>query len=131
MDEREQLEKLDLIRARFHVSYARAHEVLVECQWDVIKATLHLEAELRPKGTGARIVEELKVTGANLVETVKNLLHQGNVSRIVVLDDHGRELLNLPVNGVLALTVLLPLLTAVGAVVAVAMQYTVRVERQG
>lgn len=126
MEEREQLEKMDLLRTRFNVSYARAREVLEAHNWDAIASTVYLEQESR---SHRGFTEELKVTGADLVETLKRLLHEGNINRILVRDPKGTELLNLPVNGVLVVTLLLPILTALGAVVAVAMDYTVVVER--
>ena len=127
VDEREKLDKMDLLRTRFQITYARAHEVLEATEWDVVQATLRLEAEApRPKD----FVEEMKVRGADLVETVKKILHEGNVKRIIVKAPDGNELLNLPVTGFVAVTVLLPLLTAIGAIVAVTMDYTVQVERR-
>lgn len=127
MEEHEKLEKMDLLRTRFNVSYARAREVLETNAWDVVAATVQLEQENRNRG----FTEELKVTGADLVETLKRLLHEGNINRIIVRDPKGTELLNLPVNGVLVVTLLLPILTALGAVVVLAMDYTVMVERNG
>ncbi|HYF90870.1 MAG TPA: DUF4342 domain-containing protein [Symbiobacteriaceae bacterium] len=127
MEEREKLEKMDLLRARFNISYAQAFQVLSDSNWDTVAAALRLEGEQGPQqGT---FTEELKVTGRDLVETLKRLLHEGNINRIIVRDTVGRELLNLPVNGVLAITIVIPLLTAIGAAVVVAMDYTVLVER--
>lgn len=123
MDERERLEKMDLLRARFNVTYAQAYEVLESCGWDTVAAVRKLEAE-RPD-----YFEELKVKGADLVEKVKELIHEGNVNRIIVREESGREVLNLPVNGALAVAVLAPLLTVLGAVVALAANYRVIVER--
>lgn len=128
MEERERLEKMDMLRSRFNISYAQAREVLEACNWDTVEATIRLEAQ-RP-ATGSGMYEELKVTGSDLVETIKRLLHEGNINRIVVRDANRTELLNLPVNGLVAITVLIPLLTALGAVVVLAMDYTVLVERR-
>lgn len=126
MDEREQLEKMDLLRTRFNISYAQAKEVLESCGWDAVEATVRLEAQRK---SGGRIVEELKVAGSDLIETLKRLLHEGNINRIIVRDASGRELLNIPVNGVIAITLFIPALTALGAVVVMAMDYTVLVEK--
>jgi len=127
MEERERLEKMDLLRSRFDVSYARAREVLEANDWDVVAATIQLEQEQPAKAQG--FTEELKVTGSDLIETLKRLLHEGNINRIIVRDPQGRELINIPVNGALVVTVFLPMLTALGAVVVLAMDYTVVVER--
>ncbi|MDF2631072.1 MAG: hypothetical protein K0R39_4903 [Symbiobacteriaceae bacterium] len=126
MEEREMLEKMDLLRARFNIGYAQAREVLVACNWDTVEATIRLESERSNRGS---FTEELKVTGKDLVETLKRLLHEGNINRIIVRDSSGREMLNLPVNGVLAITIIIPVLTAIGAAVVLAMDYTVLVER--
>lgn len=131
MDESEKLAKLDMLRSRFNVTYAKAREALEANEWDTIEATLHLEAELNTApGKAPGFVEELKVTGSDLVETIKRLLHEGNINRIIVRETGGRELLNLPVNGLIAVTVIIPVLTAIGAVVVLAMDYTVLVERK-
>lgn len=130
MDDRERLEKMDLLRARFHVTYAQAREALEATGWDPVEAAVRLEGARTATGSGSGVYEELKVTGKDLVETVKRLLHEGNINRIIVKDGKGTELLNLPVNGILAVTVLIPILTAIGAAVVLAMDYTVLVERQ-
>jgi len=124
------LEKMDLLRNRFHVSYAKAREVLEATGWNTVEATLRLEAELQSaKKPG--FTEELKVTGSDLIETLKRLLHEGNINRIIVRDGRGVELINLPINGLIAITAFVPMLTALGAVITVAMDYTVVVERKG
>ncbi len=47
--------------------------------------------------------EELKVEGKELVDTVKRIIHEGNVRRVVVRNAEGRTVLDIPVNaGVLA-----------------------------
>ncbi|HEY3366054.1 MAG TPA: DUF4342 domain-containing protein [Symbiobacteriaceae bacterium] len=128
MEDREQLDKIDILRARFHIGYAEARAALEATNWNIVDAAVKLEAEEAPKAHG--VYEELKVTGKDLIETVKRLLHEGNINRIMVKDDKGTELLNLPVNGLLAVTVIIPILTAIGAVVVLAMDYTVMVERE-
>jgi hypothetical protein len=128
MDDRERLEKMDLLRARFNITYNEARETLEACGWDPVEAAVRLEQSRQ--GRRHKVVEELKVTGADLVETIKRLLHEGNINRIVIRDAAGAELLNLPVNGLVAVTVLIPVLTAIGAVVVLAMDYTVQVERE-
>lgn len=128
MDEREQLEKMDILRNRFHIGYAEAREALESSNWNVVDAAIKVDAARDARTHG--VIEELKVTGKDLVETVKRLLHEGNINRIIVRDDHGVELLNFPVNGLLAVTVIIPVLTAIGAVVVLAMDYTVLVERK-
>lgn len=40
--------------------------------------------------------EEFTVSADNLIERVKQLLHEGNVTRIIVKDDAGKVLLEIP-----------------------------------
>ena len=106
---------------------ADARATLEAANWNVVDAAVTLEAGAK---SAHGVFEELKVTGKDLVETVKKLLHDGNINRIMVKDSRGLELLNLPVTGLLAVTVIVPMLTAIGAVVVLAMDYTVLVERK-
>ncbi|WP_082465910.1 DUF4342 domain-containing protein [Agreia sp. Leaf210] len=67
--------------------------------------------------------EQFEVAGDKLVETVKNLIHEGNVRRIILKREDGSALLEIPVNAGLvglALTVAIaPVLLAIGAIAAV------------
>lgn len=131
MEEREKLAKMDLLRARFDISYARAREVLEANDWDAVLATIQLEQEqAQAQAEPGGFTEELKVSGRDLVETLKRILHEGNVNRIIVRDPRGVEILNLPVTGAVVFALILPVLTALGAVVILAMDYTVVVERK-
>lgn len=133
MDDREKLEKMDMLRTRFNLSYAEAREALEAANWDPVEATIRLESARNAGGAGkagGSFYEELKVTGGDLIDTIKRLLHEGNVNRIVIRDTAGKELFNLPVNGLIVVTALIPILTAIGAVAVVAMEYTVLVERR-
>jgi hypothetical protein len=78
--------------------------------------------------------EQFEVAGDKLVETVKNLIHEGNVRRIILKREDGSSLLEIPVNAGLvglALTVAIaPVLLAIGAIAAVVSQVTLVVERR-
>jgi ribosomal protein L10 len=78
--------------------------------------------------------EQFEVAGDKLVETVKNLIHEGNVRRIILKREDGSALLEIPVNAGLvglALTVAIaPVLLAIGAIAAVVSQVTLVVERR-
>jgi hypothetical protein len=73
------------------------------------------------------IREELRVTGENLLTTVKKLIHEGNVRRIIV--KQGEHIVELPlVVGVISV-VMAPMLAAVGAISALMADCTIVVER--
>lgn len=75
------------------------------------------------------IVQELKVAGHELVAKVKELLHEGNVRRIIVKDEHGNTFVEIPVTVAAIGAVLAPIVAALGAIAAMAAKFTVVVER--
>jgi streptomycin 6-kinase len=74
-------------------------------------------------------MEEIKVTGAKLMTKLKELIHEGNVRRVVLKNPDGRTLLDMPLNAGLAGAALLPFWAAVGAVAVLATDYSILVER--
>ena len=76
------------------------------------------------------IVEEFSVESEELVKKIKDLLHEGNVSRITVRDEQGRLLLDLPATAGLIGAVLAPWLAAVGAIAALVTRCKISVERK-
>jgi uncharacterized membrane protein YvbJ len=76
------------------------------------------------------ISEEFEVAGNELVEKVRSLLHEGNVRRIIIRDQDGRTVLEIPITAGIIGVILAPILAAVGAIAAMAMKYTIVVERK-
>jgi hypothetical protein len=75
--------------------------------------------------------EEIKTSADNLLDTVKGLIHEGNVRHIVIKNPEGNTFIEFPVNvGVLGL-VLAPTLSAVGAIAVFATHFTLDVTRGG
>ena len=74
-------------------------------------------------------MEEFKVAGGNLKARLKELIHEGNVRRIVIRNPEGRVLLDLPLTAGIAGAALLPFWAAIGTIAALASDYTVAVER--
>lgn len=73
--------------------------------------------------------EEFKVQARDLVDKVKELIHQGNVRRVIIKDDKGRTFIEIPVT-VAALGVLAaPILAGVGAMAALVAHFTIVVEK--
>ena len=73
--------------------------------------------------------EKIDVKGGHLVEKVKELVHEGNVRRIIIGDADGKTIMEVPVTiGVVGLLVA-PTIAAVGAVAALAADYSIEVER--
>jgi hypothetical protein len=75
------------------------------------------------------LVEEVQVFGNELVDRVKTLIHEGNVQRIIIKDEHGNTFLEIPVTVAAIGVILAPVLAAVGAISALVAKFTVVVER--
>ena len=76
------------------------------------------------------LTEEISVTSDNLIERVKELLHEGNVTRIVVKDEEGKVFLEIPATVGVIGVVLAPWLAALGAIGALATNCKIVVERR-
>ena len=74
-------------------------------------------------------VEEIQVLGRDLVEKVRELIHEGNVQRIVVKDEHGNTFVEIPVTLAAVGAILAPLLAAIGAISALVAKFTIVVVR--
>ena len=74
--------------------------------------------------------EEYSVDSDNLIERVKALLHEGNVTRIIVKNEKGQVLLEIPATVGVIGVVLVPWLAALGAIAAIATKCNIVVERK-
>ena len=74
-------------------------------------------------------IEEVHVLGKDLVERVQALIHEGNVRRIIIRDEHGHTFMEIPVTVAAVGAVLAPLLAALGAISALVAKFTVVVVR--
>ncbi len=73
--------------------------------------------------------EEFRVSGEELLAKVKQLIHEGNIRRIIIKDREGKVLMEFPMTlGVVGL-VLAPTLAAIGAIAALVTEATVIVEK--
>jgi len=73
--------------------------------------------------------EELKVTGEELLATVKELLRQGNIRRIAVKNREGKVLIEIPLTLGVVGTLLIPTLAALGAIAALVAECSIVIER--
>jgi hypothetical protein len=73
--------------------------------------------------------EEIKVLGNELVDKVKALIHEGNVRRIIIKDEHGHTFVEIPVSVAAVGAMFAPVLAAVGALAAMAAKFTIVVEK--
>ena len=76
------------------------------------------------------VTEEFPVSADNLIARVKELLHQGNVTRIIVKDEKGRVLLEIPATVGVIGAVVAPWLAALGVIAALVTNCRIVVERR-
>ena len=74
--------------------------------------------------------EEYTVSGGNLVDKVRDLLHEGNVTRVIVKDEKGITLLEIPATVGVIGTVIAPWLAALGVIAVLATNCRIVVERR-
>jgi hypothetical protein len=74
--------------------------------------------------------EEIQVMGSNLVDKVKELIHEGNVQRIIIKNEQGHTLVEIPVTLAAIGVVAAPVLAAVGAIAGIVTKCTLVVERR-
>ncbi|HVO85503.1 MAG TPA: DUF4342 domain-containing protein [Candidatus Eisenbacteria bacterium] len=74
--------------------------------------------------------EEYSVNSDNLVDRVRDLLHEGNVTRIIVKDMKGKVLLEIPATVGVVGVVVAPWLAALGVIAALVANCRIVVERR-
>ncbi len=74
--------------------------------------------------------EEFKVDGESLISKIKELLHEGNIRKIIIKDDKGTTYIEIPLTIGIVGTLLLPVWAAVGAIAALAANFTIGVEKE-
>ena len=74
--------------------------------------------------------EEYLVSSDELVKRIKDLLHEGNVRRIIVKDEKGKVLLEIPAWAGFVGAILAPWLAALGVIAAIATKCTITVVRR-
>ena len=80
--------------------------------------------------TGKTITEEFETKSDDLVKKVKEILHEGNVTRLIVEDEAGKTLLEIPATIGVVGVILAPWLAAVGAIAALVTKCKIKVEKR-
>jgi hypothetical protein len=88
----------------------------------------------QPDGQKSKLVEELEVAGSQLVERVKELIEQGNIRRLIIRNQEGRTLLEIPLTvGVVAggaIAVFWPVLAALGVIGGIVAKLKIEIVRE-
>jgi hypothetical protein len=75
------------------------------------------------------VYEEFKVLGQELVDKVGQLIHAGNVRRIIVKDEKGNTFTEIPLTVATVGVIAAPVLAGLGAIAALIANFTLGVER--
>lgn len=113
------LEKIELVKDRTGVNYKEAKDALIKAEGSVVDAIIMIEDEIdiAPKSKAADQVSQM-------IENVKQLIHKGNVSKIVIRKEE-EIILNVPVNLGIVGAVWLFWPTVVATIAALGMKCTI------
>jgi hypothetical protein len=87
---------------------------------------MNMDAE---KKQGQTKTEEFRLNGGEILNKVKEIIHQGNARRIILKDENGKTFLEIPLTVGVVGAIVAPILAAVGAVAALASNLTIIVEK--
>jgi hypothetical protein len=73
---------------------------------------------------------EFKVRGEELIKKVKDLIHEGNVRRIIIKDEQGKPYVEIPLTLGVVGVVLAPVWAAIGALAAMASNFKIEVVKR-
>ncbi|MDB5090266.1 DUF4342 domain-containing protein [Mucilaginibacter sp. OK098] len=74
--------------------------------------------------------ETFSINGEALLGKIKELIHEGNVTRITIIDKSGKEIMSFPLAVGLIGVLLAPIFAAIGAIAALVTECTIAVERE-
>jgi len=99
----------------------------------LVEILLNFSGESPYPETGVQVTEQtfkesFKVAADQLVDSMKKIIHEGNVRRIVIKQE-GRTVVEFPITVGVVGTVFAPMLAAAGALAAVLTDCTIEVER--
>ncbi|MCO5950117.1 DUF4342 domain-containing protein [Mucilaginibacter flavidus] len=74
--------------------------------------------------------ETFSINSESLMAKIKELIKEGNVTRIIISDKMGKDLLNFPLTVGVFGVLIAPMFAAVGALAAIVTECTITVERE-
>ncbi len=74
--------------------------------------------------------EQFKLYGHELVKKIKELIKEGNIRRIIIKNEKGKEMMEIPVTFAVVGAFFAPVLAAVGALAALMTKCSIEVERK-
>lgn len=74
--------------------------------------------------------EEFKVSGNDIMKKIKELIREGNIRKITIKDRDGKSIAEFPLTIGVVGTVILPVLAAIGTIIALVTECTISVEKE-
>jgi len=74
--------------------------------------------------------EEFQFSGDTLLSKIKEILREGNIRRVVIKNDEGRVLIDIPLMIGVVGTLLAPQLAAIGAIAALVLKGSIVIEKE-
>jgi hypothetical protein len=73
--------------------------------------------------------EEFRVEGEKLITKIKELIHEGNIRRIIIKDKEDKTVMEIPMTLGVVGALIAPQLAAIGAIAALLTEATILVEK--
>jgi len=73
--------------------------------------------------------EEFRVEGEKLIAKIKEVLHEGNIRRIIIKDKEGKTVMEIPMTLGVVGVLIAPQLAAIGAIAALISEATIVIEK--
>ncbi len=73
--------------------------------------------------------EEFSLNGSEIIDKIKELIHEGNIRRIIIKNEDGRTIIEIPLTLGVVGAAIAPVLAAVGAIAALVTKMTIIVEK--
>jgi hypothetical protein len=74
--------------------------------------------------------ERYRVAGDKVISKIKELIHQGNIRRIIIKNEEGKALIEVPLTVGAVAAIVAPVWAAIGAVAALVANCSIEVERE-
>jgi hypothetical protein len=86
------------------------------------------EKKEEPKA-GKTKTEEFKLSGGDILNKIKEIIHEGNIRRIILKDEEGRVFMEIPLTVGIVGAAFAPILAAIGTIAALVSKLTIVVEK--
>ncbi len=74
--------------------------------------------------------EEFQFSGDTLLAKIKEIIREGNIRRVVIKNEEGKVLIDIPLTVGVVGTLLAPQLAAIGAIAALVIRGSILIEKQ-